>query len=165
MMNTITLPKEKIYNGNLLLVNAVFPVQYYCENGMVPAVTSFPHILMRREAANVLQHIMKKIGCRDEIVPVSGYRSVSEQSDIYSNSLSENGKSFTEKFVALPKHSEHQTGLAIDLGLKKDTVDFICPDFPYYGICHEFRKAAPQYGFIERYQINKENITGISHEP
>lgn len=165
MMNTITLPKEKVYYGNLLLVNAVFPVQYFRENGMVPADIGYPHILMKREAANVLQHIMKKIGCSDEIIPVSGYRSVGEQSDIYSNSLSENGKSFTEKFVALPKHSEHQTGLAIDLGLKKDTVDFICPDFPYYGICDEFRKAAPQFGFIERYQKDKEKITGIAHEP
>nr|WP_110462064.1 M15 family metallopeptidase [Ruminiclostridium sufflavum] len=164
-MNTIILQKEKLYTGNLLLVNAGFPVRYLCEEGLVPADTRFPHILIRREAANVLQQVIKKIGCLDEIIPVSGYRSAGEQSNIYSNSLNENGKSFTEKFVALPKHSEHHTGLAIDLGLKKDTVDFICPDFPYYGICDEFRKAAVQYGFIERYRKNKEKITGIAHEP
>lgn len=32
-------------------------------------------------------------------------------------------------------------------------------------ICDEFRKAAPDYGFIQRYAKNKEEITGISHEP
>ena len=42
---------------------------------------------------------------------------------------------------------------------------FIRPDFPYGGICEEFRQAAPDYGFIERYAKDKESITGISHEP
>lgn len=65
----------------------------------------------------------------------------------------------------MPDHSEHQTGLAIDLGLNKETMDFICPDFPYEGICDMFRKIAPEYGFIERYAKDKEKITGISHEP
>ncbi len=72
---------------------------------------------------------------------------------------------FTEKYVALPSRSEHQTGLAIDLGLKKEIMDFICPEFPYEGICNEFRKEAICHGFIERYQSGKEDITGIGHEP
>ena len=80
-------------------------------------------------------------------------------------SLKDNGEDFTQKYVALPDHSEHQTGLAIDLGLNKKEIDFICPDFPYDGICNEFRKTAPNYGFIERYKKDKEEITGISHEP
>ena len=65
----------------------------------------------------------------------------------------------------IPDHSEHQTGLAIDLALNTDNIDFIRPDFPYSGICEEFRKAAPEFGFIERYPAGKENITGIAHEP
>lgn len=72
---------------------------------------------------------------------------------------------FTKKFVALPYCSEHQTGLAMDLGLNKEEIDFICPDFPYEGICQEFREAAPSYGFVERYIKGKEKITGISAEP
>lgn len=46
-----------------------------------------------------------------------------------------------------------------------DNIDFIRPDFPYSGICEEFRKAVPEFGFIERYPKGKENITGIAHEP
>ena len=53
----------------------------------------------------------------------------------------------------------------ISLGLNEKEIDFIRPDFPYVGICNEFRKAAPDYGFIERYAKDKEEITGISHEP
>ena len=103
--------------------------------------------------------------CKESIALVSGYRSEREQTDIYESSLKENGAEFTAKFVALPNHSEHQTGLAIDLGLEKENIDFICPDFPYEGICEKFRAAAPQYGFIERYQMGKENITKIAPEP
>ncbi len=51
------------------------------------------------------------------------------------------------------------------LGLNKENIDFICPDFPYEGICNAFRKTAPAYGFIERYPNKKEQITGIAHEP
>ena len=109
-----------------------------------------------REQANI---------CKESIALVSGYRSEKEQTDIYESSLKENGAEFTAKFVALPNHSEHQTGLAIDLGLEKENIDFICPDFPYEGICEKFRAVAPQYGFIERYRKGKENITKIAPEP
>ena len=68
-------------------------------------------------------------------------------------------------YVALPGHSEHQTGLAIDLGLQKEVIDFIRPDFPYEGICESFRRRAVKYGFVERYEKGKEAVTGIAHEP
>lgn len=165
MMNTITLSKEQIYTGNLILVNANLPLNSYSVKELIPAFDRIPHILLRREPVNILKLILEKISCTDEIIPVSGYRSANEQTAIYENSLLNNGEEFTRKFVALPFHSEHQTGLAIDLGLKKDFVDFICPEFPYNGICNEFRKLAPYYGFIERYQKGKEQITGIAHEP
>lgn len=164
-MNTITLNKEKIHSGNLLLVNACHPLNNTNIEDLIPANTRVPDVLIKRNAANVLHLILDKISSGSSIVPVSGYRSAKEQTDIYDNSLNDNGEDFTKKFVALPYHSEHQTGLAIDLGLNKENIDFICPDFPYEGICDEFRKTAPYYGFIERYPNKKEQITGIAHEP
>lgn len=164
-MKTINLTKENIYSGNLLLVNAEHPLNDKAANTLIPADIRYPDILIRREAANVLNHIFQKINAGNSIVPVSGYRSCEEQADIYNTSLRDNGKTFTQKYVALPDHSEHQTGLAIDLGFNQDEIDFICPDFPYHGICNEFRENAPDYGMIERYSKEKEKITGISHEP
>ena len=67
--------------------------------------------------------------------------------------------------MALPGCSEHQTGLAIDLGLAAGDIDFICPNFPYDGVCGAFRAKAADYGFILRYPAGKEPVTGISHEP
>ena len=148
-----------------MLVNAQYPIKTGSVNGLIPADMRFPDVLMKCDAVNVLQLILNKISAENSIVPVSAYRSLKEQTDIYNASLKDNGKDFTKKYVALPNHSEHQTGLAIDLALNKNEIDFIRPNFPYEGICNEFRKVASDYGFIERYAKGKEKITGISHEP
>jgi len=163
-MKTVVLEQNEIYTGSLILVNAEYPLRS-TPTDLAPAVTGFADISMERCAAEQLQLILDKIGAGNMISPVSGYRSKAEQTAIYENSMKENGDDFTQKYVALPDHSEHQTGLAIDLALNTDNIDFIRPDFPYSGICEKFRKAVPEFGFIERYPKGKENITGIAHEP
>ena len=89
-----------------------------------------------------------------------------EQQDIFKQSLKDNGRTFTQQFVALPGKSEHQTGLAIDLGLKKESIDFIRPDFPYIGICQQFREKSVPYGFIERYprEIRRQQEDAAMHD-
>lgn len=108
--------------------------------------------------------MLSNLGCSGQILPVSGYRRFAEQQQIWDDSMRNHGESFTRQYVALPGCSEHQTGLAIDLGLNEGEIDFIRPNFPYEGVCQRFRKAAPQYGFIERYPSGKEAVTGIAHE-
>jgi len=164
-MKNVVVTKEKIHIGMLQLVNALHPLDCDNEDDLTPANSEFPNILINRIAASALQMVLKKISSGNEIIPISGYRSFEEQTEIFNDSLKENGEIFTRKFVALPGRSEHQTGLAIDLALNKEEIDFICPDFPYEGICEVFRQTAYDYGFIERYPEGKENITGISHEP
>ena len=121
--------------------------------------------MLARRAAEPLRRLVRALGGWSVLVPVSGWRSQREQQEIYESSLRQNGRAFTEQFVALPGHSEHQTGLAIDLGQAGPDLDFICPDFPYCGICQEFRRRAVDYGFVERYRAGKESVTGIAHEP
>ena len=164
-MKTFELERKDIYRGDLLLVNANYPLHQDDAIGFVPVDIRFPTILMKKQVAKILRLVFEKIASEELIVPVSGYRSAREQTEIFNDSLLENGEAFTRKYVALPNHSEHQTGLAIDLALNQKDIDFICPDFPYDGICNEFRKVSPDYGFIERYAKDKEQITGISHEP
>ena len=130
MMKTIELEKEEIYCGNLLLVNKNYPLRDNNVKGLVPADVRFPNILMKRDVANVLQLIFEKISAGNSIVPVSGYRSLEEQTAIYDGSLKDNGEDFTRKYVALPNHSEHQTGLAIDLGLNEKEIDLSVPISP-----------------------------------
>lgn len=161
----LTLTEQNVHTGNLILVNEHHGIQGEPENFLVPARNGMPEILLQRCAAALLNELMQEIHGWRSIVPVSGYRPLAEQQRIWDDSLQENGPEFTRKYVALPGHSEHQTGLAIDLGLKQEKIDFIRPDFPYTGICQTFRKKAAKYGFILRYPAGKEHITGIGHEP
>lgn len=171
-MNTIiTLQNHDIHTGNLILVNqshGLLEEAFFHgrpEKLLIPFHNSAPRILLQRTAATLLSELMQHIHGWDKIVPVSGWRSLWEQQDIWDDTLQKSGPEFTQKYVAAPGHSEHQTGLAIDLGLRQEHIDFIRPEFPYSGICQTFRNEAAKYGFILRYPAGKEQITGIGHEP
>lgn len=171
-MNTIiTLQNHDIHTGNLILVNQTHGLREEVffhgrpEKTLIPVCDSAPGILLQRTAVTLLSELMRHIQGWNQIVPVSGWRSFQEQQDIWDGTLQKSGPEFTQKYVAVPGHSEHQTGLAIDLGLRQEHIDFICPEFPYSGICQTFRNQAAKYGFILRYPAGKEQITGIGHEP
>ena len=165
-MTQIELTKDDTYHGNLILVTPDYPLmKILCMEDMLPAIKEQPEIRMNEQAANLLQLTLAKIHCRNEIVAVSGFRTQEEQEKIWNDTLAESGLDFTKKYVAVPRHSEHQTGLAIDLAENKEQIDFICPHFPYTGIWGRFRMTAPRFGFVERYVSGKEQITGIGAEP
>lgn len=166
-MNTIYLPKEKIHAGNLILVNRqyAYVAGDQIANTLLPAWESVPSVQLHPRAAILLNQLMQDIKGWEAILPMSGWRSVLEQQDIWDQTIKERGHQFATTYVARPGHSEHHTGLAIDLGLNSDFIDPICPSFPYSGICQIFRQQAAKYGFVERYLKGKEQITGIGHEP
>lgn len=162
-MPNIKLLKENVRIGCLTLINPNHPLKN--DPDRLEAVSvNFPDILLIPAANRALKSVLDKIEAGDRIVPISGYRSFEEQAEIYNSSLKDNGVEYTKSFVALPGASEHQTGLAIDLALNEGEIDFICPRFPYSGICQRFRETAPDYGFIERYKPEKRTITKIAGE-
>ena len=157
----MTVTENEVYCGNLVLVNRA---NMYRREAELP-LASVGAAMLNLEAAYMLRKLLSDIGGEDEITAVSGWRSVAEQRRLWESSLNDNGAEFTAKYVALPLHSEHHTGLAVDLGKKAEDIDFIRPDFPDEGVCGKFRQAAAGYGFILRYPEGKEQVTGIAHEP
>ena len=115
---------------------------------------------MERRAARLLAACIQAAGGAREIVPVSGWRSQAEQQAIWEDTLQRRGEAFTRQYVAVPGCSEHQTGLAIDLGENRPEVDFLCPAFPDSGPCGALRRRAADFGFILRYPKGKEAVTG-----
>lgn len=162
-MSCIEIKKENIGIGNLILINPDNLLKTI-RTDLVSFNDDYKKIKLEENTNEQLRLALKEINAGSKIVPVSGYRTVDEQVEIYESSLKDNGEEFTRKFVALPNASEHQTGLAIDLALNEGNIDFICPSFPYHGICQEFRRIAPKFGFIERYKDEKKSITKISKE-
>lgn len=165
-MKRLSLRPADVFRGKLILVNAAHPVRHeVAVDELVPVRAEMSHIRLARQAAQILAHVTSLVGCAQEILPVSGYRPLQEQEQLYADSVRDHGEEFTRQYVALPGCSEHQTGLAIDLGRNQGTIDFIRPELPYTGIFGEFRAAALHAGFIERYPAGREHITGIAHEP
>ena len=163
-MKTITLTRQALNRGSLLLVNASHPLP---ESVAPERLTPFfgSGVLLERRTSLVLENLFETLGLGASLIPVSGYRTLNEQKQIYASSLAENGEEFTRKYVALPDCSEHQTGLAIDLALNQEPLDFIRPYFPRDGICGRLSEKMISYGFVERYPEGKEDITGIAAEP
>lgn len=158
--------KYSVHHGSLILVSSNHPARAAPpDNALAPIGGVNGEILLERRAGALLSSLMSEIHGWHSIAPVSGWRCEAEQREIWDSTLKERGEAFVKKYVAPPGCSEHQTGLAIDLGLKQESMDFIRPDFPYAGICQTFREGAAQYGFIQRYPAGKEHITGIAHEP
>lgn len=177
-MEKIVLTKEHTYSGSLILITPDFPLQKAPETGemrsvfkapeMMPILRPIfgrPDILLREQAAAALQMLLSDIGCKDEIAAVSGFRTQKEQQEIWEDSMVHNGEAFTRKFVAVPGHSEHQSGYAVDLAENAKEIDFICPRFPHCGIFQKFRERMAYFGFVERYVSGKEAVTGIGAEP
>ncbi len=88
----------------------------------------------------------------------SGFRSYELQESLYTRYSDRDGKEAADRYSARPGHSEHQSGLAIDLNeitnAFKDTKEgkWIAEN------CH-------RYGFILRYPQGKEAQTGYMYEP
>ena len=159
-------PAEMVGSGPLVLVNQSHPLEREPDTtSLLPPDDRRPHILLDARAGTVLNRFLSDLGCTGEIVPVSGYRNRAEQEAIFSDSLRDNGEAFTRSYVALPGCSEHQTGLAIDLGENRPDLDFIRPQFPDTGVFRTFRRRASEYGFILRYPEDKTSLTGIQYEP
>ena len=168
-MRTVCLPREKSRTGPLVLVNRQHTPSSPAVLSISPPWTAaIRDILLDRRAAQLLAACVRKAGGGAEIVPVSGWRSQAEQQRIWDDTLAESGADFTQKYVALPGCSEHQTGLAIDLGKAADEIDFIRPTSPMTG------SAAPSGGrrpptasssATYTYIYWKEALTGIAPEP
>ena len=163
-MQMVTLNKDDIYQGPLVLVNHNYPIanNYQITNCSTAKDST---ISLEKTAMEMLTKALQEIKAEDKIVLVSGLRSGQEQAMIYNQAIQNHGKEFVDKFVARVNCSEHQTGLAIDLAVKNETIDIFCPDFTSQEICQQFRDIASDYGFIQRYSKNKIDFTKISEEP
>lgn len=123
---------------------------------------------LRPDAATALEEMYA--AAKEEIgvtlVSVSGYRSYSKQQAIYKRKLSNVGGSYAkaDEYVARPGASEHQLGLAMDVGQKNSKAG-LTSSFGNTKGGQWLRENCYRFGFILRYQQGWEEITGYNYEP
>lgn len=94
----------------------------------------------------------------------SGYRSAILQKQFYDSYVAHSGQADADTYSARPGHSEHQTGLALDVTSASGTCHLeICWKDTLEG--KWLAKNAYKYGFVIRYPAGKESITGYQYEP
>ena len=116
---------------------------------------------LRKEAYESFVNMFNKAK-EDNITLIinSSYRSYKEQQEVYNDYLSKNTQEYTDKYAARPGHSEHQTGLAIDLTTYGANGD----NFDQTEAFRWLSENAFRYGYILRYPKGKETITGYNYE-
>lgn len=155
-----------IYKNQILLVNKEngLESEYEPDNLVNVNTKTNQKILMKKEAAEKLQEMFKAAENDGiELVPVSAYRTYDYQKNVFDQSVKSQGIEYTKRYVAVPGYSEHQTGLAIDVGSPEDTT--LTDDFENTNAFIWLQKNMHDYGFILRYPKGKENITGYKYEP
>ena len=159
---------ELSLGGNLFLINRDYAITSdYVPNDLVkPRVSSaYSNIQMRAEAARALEDMFA--AAKEEggynLIAISGYRSFGKQAAIHERKVKTVGKAAALRVSAPPGCSEHQLGLAMDLGCKKSP-----------GLTEAFGKTPEgiwvaenchRFGFIIRYKAEWEDITGYCYEP
>jgi D-alanyl-D-alanine carboxypeptidase len=94
----------------------------------------------------------------------SGYRSYASQKLLYENYVVRYGQQQADIFSAKPGHSEHQSGLAIDITSPSSSGPFAIA----FGDSVEGKwvaRHAHEFGFVVRYPKDKTEITGYMYEP
>lgn len=95
------------------------------------------------------------------IVATSTYRSYDYQEKLYNNYCLDKGVYYADMASARAGHSEHQTGLAVDVADSS-------LDYDNFEGTKEFiwmNKNSYKYGYILRYPKAKFHITGFKYEP
>lgn len=156
--NTIPIGYDYLVNKNYKLSSNYIPndlesinLEFACENKY-----------LRKEAKEAFEEMAKSAKKEGlTILAVSTFRNYEYQEKLYNNYVNDLGKFRADIASARAGHSEHQTGLAVD-------VSDISLDYDNFENTKEFlwmKENSYKYGFILRYPKAKYDITGFKYEP
>src|SRR5690625_296897 len=132
----------------------------------VPTVLENPEVnQLRKIAADALRDMFDQAK-RSEVYlhARSGYRSYQTQVQLFNNYAEQHGEEAANRYSARPGHSEHQTGLVMDV--TSESVNFQLDE--QFGESEEgtwLSQHAHEFGFVIRYPQNMEDMTGYIYEP
>lgn len=168
----ITLDKDALYRGNLILINKDAPCKFQEQDELV-YLNKLHHRAYKIEEKQYLNKTMakmlnkmlvdfRKATNKKDIIVTSGYRSLEAQEQILNEKVDNLGDTEAIKWAMLPGYSEHHSGYAVDIGIYTDDHIYISykGQEPYNWI----NEHCFEYGIIRRYAEDKSDLTGISNE-
>ncbi len=158
-----------IKDGYLMLVNKFYKLNNtYKRDDILPVNLAYAYAnnsvstIVIENFENMRTDIQSELGVR--LMINSSYRSYEDQESVY-NDFKNISLKYADSYAARPGHSEHQTGLAIDITSLEHP--YITNDANSFDKSPEYewlKNNCHKYGFILRYPKGKEHITGYNTE-
>ncbi len=142
-----------------------FPYQEVAESELT-SITNDGRIRLHKTAAKQYQSMItaaRKQGIN--IVPISGFRSISQQKQLFFDVKAKRGQTAEERALvsAPPGHSEHHTGYAVDVGDDNAPSANLNTNFENTRAFQWLKNNAAFYSF--EMSFPKNNRQGVSYEP
>ncbi|WP_052455595.1 M15 family metallopeptidase [Bhargavaea cecembensis] len=147
------LPAEPTYFDGVLIANKKYPLPADFAPGEDPAA---------REAFDEMAAAARLDGF--ELAAFSTFRPFERQQELYDQYVARDGVEEADRYSARPGYSEHQTGLAFDIGEVNREQHWARDSFGETEAGKWLLANAHRFGFILRYPEGKEDITGYMHE-
>ena len=164
LLRSVPLPVDGDPSSLTVLVNKQRPLPLdYVPTTLVPVDDG--RIELRPEAAEALA-ALRAAAASSGITPtlLSGYRSAARQQEVYDGWVSGMGTPGADEVSARAGHSEHQTGLAVDLGSSTRPECDLSPCFADTVEAAWLTAHAEDYGFVIRYTAENQARTGYRPE-
>ena len=122
-------------------------------------------VKLRTDAAAALLDLMAQARAAGvAIIPISGFRTIDYQATLFQKAVAKYGsEDAAVRWVGRPGHSEHHTGLAVDLGEEESPACDVEPPFEETRAFHWLQTHAAHFGFELSYPRN--NPRGVHYEP
>lgn len=147
------LPSEPTYVKEILIASKKYPL---------PSTFAPGESVEAREAFGQLASAALLDGFN--LTAFSTYRSFEYQTGLYQRYVDRDGAEEADRYSARPGYSEHQTGLAFDIGEVNGEQDWASERFGDTEAGKWIADNAHRFGFIMRYPEGKESVTGYIHE-
>ena len=160
--------KDIIKANNLNTEKVLVNKYYYLEEDYVPddletisSTYALSNMKLVHEAKEAFESLSKAAAKEKlKIIAMSSYRSYSYQVNLYNRYVKQDGKEDADTYSGRPGHSEHQTGLAVDVYNQDETYTNFEKTKEYKWM----QQHAQEYGFILRFPKDKEDETGYHFE-
>lgn len=147
------LPSEPTYVKGILIANKKFPLpSTFAPGEDKEARASFDEMAAKAALVGF------------NLTAFSTYRSFDYQTELYERYVSRDGKEAADRYSARPGYSEHQTGLAFDVGEVNFEKHWASSTFGDTEAGKWVADNAHRFGFVMRYPLGKEKVTGYMHE-
>lgn len=148
------IEKKPTYVNGILIVNK----EYHLPSTYAPGESA--------EARSEFNNMISKAKLEGyNLTAFSTYRSYTYQKGLFDRYVKNNGVKAANRFSARAGESEHQTGLAFDVGEIGKEKQWVNPTFGNTTAGKWVAQNAHNFGFIIRYPAEKESITGYIYEP